>query len=727
MPDQSSELIKDNDEKALDCKDAILELKESIAELYEQKFEDISSDYENQLSLMEHLTNTYNNGIDDLEERGYLASTKYYEALRNVEQQNINVRKQELADLTKQMSEAINSGYIEVYSESWYQFQQDINDVKEAIQESETALVEFSNSIRDIQWERFDYLQERISDITEEANFLIDLMENSDLYTDNGQLTDVGMATMGLHAQNYNVAMAQADKYAEEILKVNEEIANDPNNTELLERRQELLEAQRDSILAAEDEKQAIADMVSDGIDLELDALQDLIDKYEDSMDAADDLYTYQKKLKEQTSEIASLQKQLSAYSGDTSEETKATVQKLKVDLSDAMEDLEETQYDHYIDEQKKLLDNLYDEYEAVLNERLDNIDVLLADMISSVNTNSSSICDTLLTQADKVGYTITDNQKAIWSNEGGAYSIVAKYGESFLSQMTSVNDVISKIAIKIGAMTAESEKSANATVNATTSTTAVTPKATTQTSTKATSTATTKATSSTTANTTKSNTTKFTNAIKKGVAAAIWIYGGSTSGWGSGSTRTKRLKQKFGASNAKAITNYISAHGSNGDLYKYWVNNGKSKLSKYYYKAFKTGGLADYTGMAWLDGTPNKPELVLNSDDTENFVGLRDILRDISQKDLSIGNSSYNNFDSAKLSGLVDVSSILSGISEHDGETNNSIGEINITIPIDHVQDYNDFMNQMKNDDKFQKLVEAMTVDRLVGKSKLAKNKYQW
>ena len=43
--------------------------------------------------------------------------------------------------------------------------------------------------------------------------------------------------------------------------------------------------------------------------------------------------------------------------------------------------------------------------------------------------------------------------------------------------------------------------------------------------------------------------------------------------------------------------------------------------------KGFKTGGLADYTGPAWLDGTKSKPELVLNAKDTENFLQLRDIL----------------------------------------------------------------------------------------------------
>lgn len=44
----------------------------------------------------------------------------------------------------------------------------------------------------------------------------------------------------------------------------------------------------------------------------------------------------------------------------------------------------------------------------------------------------------------------------------------------------------------------------------------------------------------------------------------------------------------------------------------------------------YKTGGLADFTGPAWLDGTKSKPEIVLNQTDSANFIQLRDILADI-------------------------------------------------------------------------------------------------
>lgn len=46
--------------------------------------------------------------------------------------------------------------------------------------------------------------------------------------------------------------------------------------------------------------------------------------------------------------------------------------------------------------------------------------------------------------------------------------------------------------------------------------------------------------------------------------------------------------------------------------------------------KAYKTGGIADFTGPAWLDGTKSKPELILNAKDTQNFIMLKDVLSNV-------------------------------------------------------------------------------------------------
>lgn len=696
-------------ELALDCRDAIIELTDSLGELYQSKFNEVQKDYENQLSLLEHMTNAFNNSMDDIEARGYLATTKLYEAQQKVQQDSLVVLNKELQALTDRMSEGVNSGSIAEGSEAWYEMQQAINDVKEKIQETETEIINLGNSIREVNWSHFDYLQERISDVGEEAQFLIDLLGHSELFTDRGQLTDEGMATMGLYAEKYNIYMAQADKYAAEIQKLTRDIANDPNNTKLLERRQELIEAQRDAILAAEGEKDAIVDLVKDGIDRELSALKELIDTYNESLDSAKNLYDYQKKVKKQTKEIADLQKQLAAYANDTSDETRAKVQKLEVDLSSAIETLEETQYDRYISEQKKLLDDLYSEYEQVLNTRLDDVDALISDMIDTVNTNSGSISDTITTAAADVGYTLSKETRDIWANEGLAFSVVSKYGESITGGITSVKAVLDGIAANVASMIKKSDDTAKKTTDTTKPSTP-----TNDTGKKTTSTP-------TPTPTPKKEDTKFNDDVKRGIAAAIWIYG-SRSGWGNDPERRQKLTAKFGATNAAAVQSYINAHANNGDLYKYWVSTGKSNLSKYYYSAFKTGGLADFTGPAWLDGTPSDPEIVLNADDSKNFMALKDAMREVANGTSPLSALFGGGHDSDIMDGLSKIAAI-------DTDTSGGIGDVtyNINIPIDHVEDYEDFMNHMRRDRQFEQLIQSMTVDRLVGGSKIAKNKFKW
>jgi TP901 family phage tail tape measure protein len=61
-----------------------------------------------------------------------------------------------------------------------------------------------------------------------------------------------------------------------------------------------------------------------------------------------------------------------------------------------------------------------------------------------------------------------------------------------------------------------------------------------------------------------------------------------------------------------------------------YWGPKTFAAFKKSPWKSYQTGGLADFTGPAWLDGTKSKPELVLNAQDTQNFIVLKDILSDI-------------------------------------------------------------------------------------------------
>ncbi|MEY8410511.1 phage tail tape measure protein [Lachnospiraceae bacterium 62-26] len=448
-------------EKALDCRDAVEELRESVRDLYTEAFDNVVTMYDGILGQIEHKRNILEGYIDQTEAQGYIISTKYYDTLISNELNNLEELTKERQDLINAMNDAIVNGNIEEGSEQWYEFQSEINDVNESIQEANTSLIEFGNSIRDIEWEVFDKIQDRISGITDESDFLVKLLSSNKLFDDKGLITDEGKATMGLHGVNYNTYMSQADEYRKEMEKIQSELAKDPYNQTLVDRRKELLELQQESILAAEDEKEAIKDLVEDGINKQLDSLKDLIDKYTDMMDTQKDMYDYQKEIAEKQKKINEVEKQFLSFQGDDSEEGAATRQELKNELNELKADLEETQYSKSIAEQKKLLDELYTEYETVLNMRLDNIDLLIMDVTGNVNSESTAIRDTIVSEAESVGYKLTDTMTTVWTdNTNKLTGVITTYGDKFTSSLTGVQTAINELKALIQqAVNASDEK----------------------------------------------------------------------------------------------------------------------------------------------------------------------------------------------------------------------------------------------------------------------------
>lgn len=421
------------------------EYAQSIVDNAKKKLENIANYYDSFTSQWENRNSMYEAYMDRMQTQGYNLSAKFYEAEIGQQQKIVDNLSQKYIAMKRNFANLVadpNSG-IKEGTEEYYEMQNEIDQVAISLKEAQNKVVEFQAAIRDLKWEQFDQLQEAIGRITSESDFLIDLMSHKDMYDKDGNMTEQGLATMGLHGVNYNTYMAQADKYKEEMLKISEELANDPNNQKLIDRKNELIDAQQQAILSAEDEKDSIKDLIQDGIDKQLDALDDLIDKYLDCLDSEKSLYEYRKKIGEQSEKIASLQKQLSSLQGDNSEENKAKLQKLKEDLKSAQDDMEETQYDKYVSDQKKLLDELKQDYKKALDDRMDNVDVLISDAIASINSNSSNISQTLQTESKNVGYTLSGEMQTIWASQSQALSM---YDGKFDTRFTGVTTAIGNV-----------------------------------------------------------------------------------------------------------------------------------------------------------------------------------------------------------------------------------------------------------------------------------------
>lgn len=444
-------------DKALSCSDAIQDLQDSLAELAKTKFENISKEYDDRIAMIEHHTSMLEGYVNRAEAAGFWASEIYYQKMAEKELENINQLQDKYNDLTNTLSQNVANGSIEQYSEDWYEMRIQIDDVEQALQEANTQLIEFNQTLQQIHWDLFDRADDYKNDFIDESNFLAEILSMRDLYNDIGRFTTDGLAVQGLHAVNYNAYMEKSEALAEEILKLNKEIANDPNDLELMDRRNELIELQQDAIKNAMSEKDAIKDLVSNGYDVMLDSLEELVNKRREALNAERDLFNYQNSIKEKTDTISSYQKQLQAYNGDNSEEAKATIQKLQVSLAEAEKDLQETEYEKYISDQESLLDSLYNQTEQWVNTRLDNIDGLVSEAIQATNDSAITIGAVITETAETIGYTLSEYANMLWSGDNDNTTLLLKSYENVGLGMdvgvTRLENVLNSIDQKIQTM----------------------------------------------------------------------------------------------------------------------------------------------------------------------------------------------------------------------------------------------------------------------------------
>lgn len=448
-------------EKALAASDAVQDLRDNLAELAKTKFDNLAKKFENELDLIEHKSSMLDKYIDQTEKKGEIVSEHFYTTLIQNEQANVDKLQNEYNSLFNQLQDSLSTGGIEVYSDDWYEMVGQINDVEEALVDANSALVDYEKSLLKLRWDNFDYLRDCISDIISETEFLADLLDNKKLFDDSGHLNNYGESLGALYAIEYNTYMNQADEYAKAIDELNKAIAANPNDKDLLDRRQELYDAQREAIKNAESEKDAIKDLLSDAYDAQLEALQKLIDKRKELLDATSDLYEYENTISEKTDTIASYQKQLQAYQGDNSEEGVANRQKIQTELEKAQKDLRQTEYEKWKSDQTAMLDDLYSEYETMLNSRLDDIDALVQDVINQSNANSVEIQGTIIDVANQVGYNISSDLQTILDTNNGMYDMVAFYNENFTGLLTTTNMSINGVTDRINAMISYSDSNA--------------------------------------------------------------------------------------------------------------------------------------------------------------------------------------------------------------------------------------------------------------------------
>ena len=453
-------------DKAQDAADSVQSLNIELRQLAKSRFDNIQSQFEEVLGKVNSIKDLYNKDNDLLEEQGWFASTLLNSSMMEQEQKNLTKLEQERDALTKALNSAMESGKIEAESEDWYSMQSAIDDCTSSIYDAKKALVEYDNAIRQINWDAFDRTRDDVSNLIDETQFLVDLLKDEDITDDNGNMNDNGKAAQALIAQKYQLYLNQAKAYKDEILKINEELANDPYDRELLDRKQELIKAQQEAINSSISEKEALKDLVQEGYDTFLDKLDEVIQKYKDLMSQQKDAYDYEKSIAEKTKALNSLEKQYSAVQGDNSEEGKKNIQQLKDQINSAKDDLKDTEYEKLISDTEKILDQLQSDVKSWVDQRIDQFDVTMQEIIDKSNENASNISETITSTAENYGYKLSESMASIWSTNAsnitnGINSVLGDFSNKFVEGNNAINSVCNSINSAVQGLLANSNAEA--------------------------------------------------------------------------------------------------------------------------------------------------------------------------------------------------------------------------------------------------------------------------
>lgn len=412
----------------------------NVRQARKDRFDKVQERYDNKTGLIEQRKNAVSNSLNIAEAQGQLIGEAYYTRQANAVKSDMKLKQEEAGKLAKKLST------IKFGSNEWYEAQEALNGVYEAIQQDEQELAEFQKSINQLKFDRFDELLNKLGDITDETDFLIDMLDSDNLFdSDTGMITQDGITAIGLTAQNYDTYLAEAQKYKDAIADLNEmykngEISLTDYNSQLRTYQQ----GQRDSIKSANEAKKSLVAYVKQGLDAQNDALSDAIDKKKKLLETEKDLHDFQSKIADQNKNIAKIEKQIAALESDDSEENRKKLQQLKSNLQDAQKDREDTLYDRSISDQEDSLDKMLENSKKQAEDYLKDTNKVFSDALTYVNANSSQVASNIEKIAKDTGYDISSYIVNAWEKGGSA---VGDYASTLSSNIPNITAQLGLIA----------------------------------------------------------------------------------------------------------------------------------------------------------------------------------------------------------------------------------------------------------------------------------------
>ena len=464
-------------QKGADATQQAEEVLTEISSLAKQAIDNIAADYENKTSLRDIKIEQYEAYNALLETDVGYESAKIYQAMMKENNKNIATLEEQRKKMQSMLNAQVKAGNIKKYSQDWYDAVNDIAAVDTEIIELKTDTENWQDAINELHWDQLDLLMDQLEAVSDEAENLIDILGNKDVVDEAGNWTKEGITSLGLYAQQMEVAEMQAKKYKEEINYLNKNWKKlGYTEQEYIEKLEELKSGQYDAIKAYNDTKDAIVDLnservdaIKEGIQKEIDAREELISKQKEELEAEKDLYDFQKNIKASSKEIADLERQLAALSADNSASARAKRAQLEAELLEAQASLEETYYNRSIENQQTALDKELESFQEAKEEEmegwdeyLENTNQVVSDSLATVQANTDVVYQTLKQMGSEYGLSITESLTSPWKE--GEYAIQS-YTEKFKLSMSATVEELQALSAEFKAAIAEIEQEGTAAV----------------------------------------------------------------------------------------------------------------------------------------------------------------------------------------------------------------------------------------------------------------------
>lgn len=462
VDEKTLQAIKDYREWLQKADDATRQAEETLTEisaLAKQAIDTIAASYDNRMSIGNSKIDQYDAYNAYIETDKGFESEDIYRAMINETNKNIGLLTAQRDQMQAELDKRVASGEIEKYSQDWYDAVNDIAAIDTEIIEAKTSVEDWQDAINELHWDKFDFLMSKFESVANEASNLLDILGESDSVDEFGNWTDEGITSLGLYAQQMEVAEMQAKKYEEEIDYLNKNWKKlGYTEQEYIEKLGELKDGQYDAIKASNDAKKAIVDLhkarvdaIKEGIQKEIDSYSELIQKKKEALNSEKDLYDFQKNVANQQKNIANIQRQIAALSGDNSAAARAKRAKLEAELAEAQSELNDTYYDRSVQNQQDALDkeeeNFTKEKEAEMekwDEYLKDVEKIVADSLAIIKDNTDAVYETITAMGEEYGLNITDAITDPWKKGEDA---IQDYSDQFGLAASKTVDELKKLA----------------------------------------------------------------------------------------------------------------------------------------------------------------------------------------------------------------------------------------------------------------------------------------